>query len=91
MEIQTFIGDYAIAIGCTSKPSEFVKYLDFLDCPNLRIQVYKWNLYIFVENIFAFTKRNAQKVAETHSAFKRGYEACKIDILKNAGIMGGRA
>ena len=82
---------YIVAIGLLSSPSAFLEQLDFIDAPNIRIQVCKFNLYLYIDTVKNFVKRNEERVSLAKDSFKKGYLQCKIDIANSISVPFGHA
>ena len=76
--------------GVSWRPSEFLEQLDFVESPNLRIQVFKANFYLCVCTVKRFMERNKAKVSAVTESYQKGYLAAKTEILKFTSV-GGKA
>jgi hypothetical protein len=82
---------YIFAVGLSSSPSIFLEQLDFIDSPNLRIQVFKFNLYLYIDIAERFIKRNKDRISFAQDSYNKGYLQCGLDISKIVGMPFGRA
>jgi len=82
---------FIVAGGVTYRPSDFLEQLDFIDSPNVRLQLGKLNLYLCLTTVEAFANRNKAKVSFAQESYQKGYMAAKMENMRSVPLVGGNA
>ena len=82
---------FVVAMGIVDKPSSFLEQLDFIDSPNIRIQVYKWSAYVFIDSVRRNVERNKKKVTLASEYYQKGFLAGQLDVIQRVSTGHGRA
>lgn len=80
-----------IAFGGITTPSAFLEQLDFIDAPNIRLQIWKWNIYLYVDSVTKNIERNKKKVTLAQECYSKGFATAQLDMIQKMSIPSGKA
>ena len=92
MEVtKTLFNKFVVSFGIMLTPSSFLEQLDFIDSPNIRLQIFKFNIYLYGDSLKRFVERNKVKTSLAQYSFTGGYMASKLESLNGKTFISGRA